>query len=41
MLNTNGFVLLLKFTMIITIIEKKFKDTFRVFGIILTSFWMF
>ena len=30
MLNTNGFVLLLKFTMIVTIIGKKFKDTWCV-----------
>ena len=33
MLNTNGFVLLLKFTMIVTIIVEKFKNTCNVFSI--------
>ena len=41
MLNTNGFVLLPKFTMIVIIIGKKFKDTCSVFGIILTPLWIF
>jgi hypothetical protein len=41
MLNTNGFLLLLKFTIIVTIVGKKFKDTCSIFGIILTPFWIF
>lgn len=36
MLNTNKFLLLLIFTLIVTIIRKGFKDTCRVSGIILT-----
>jgi hypothetical protein len=41
MLNTNGFVLLLKFTMIVTIIGKRFKDTCRVLGIYIYGYFNF